>query len=32
VGGIVEVAHGDKARPIHLLSQADITVTDFEME
>jgi ABC-type multidrug transport system ATPase subunit len=32
VGVIVEVAHGDKARPIHVLSQADITVTDFEME
>ncbi len=32
VGVIVEVAHGDKARPIHVLSQAAITVTDFEME
>jgi len=32
VGVIVEVAHGDKARPIHVLSQAEITVTDFEME
>jgi ABC-type multidrug transport system ATPase subunit len=32
VGVIVEVAHGDKARPIHVLSHADITVTDFEME
>lgn len=32
VGVIVEVAHGDKARPIHVLSEADITVTDFEME
>ncbi len=32
VGVIVEVAHGDKARPIHMLSQADIQVTDFEME
>jgi hypothetical protein len=32
VGVIVEVPHGNKARPIHLLSQADITVTDFEME
>jgi ABC-type multidrug transport system ATPase subunit len=32
VGIIVQVAHGDKARPIHVLSKADITVTDFEME
>lgn len=32
VGVIVEVPHGDKARPIHVLRQADITVTDFEME
>jgi ABC-type multidrug transport system ATPase subunit len=32
VGVIVEVAHGDKARPIHVLRGADITVTDFEME
>ena len=32
VGVIVDVAHGDKARPIHVLSQADINVTDFEME
>jgi ABC-type multidrug transport system ATPase subunit len=32
VGVIVEVAHGEKARPIHVLRQADITVTDFEME
>lgn len=32
VGVIVDVPHGDKARPIHVLSQADITVTDFEME
>jgi ABC-type multidrug transport system ATPase subunit len=32
VGVIVEVAHRDRARPIHVLSQADITVTDFEME
>ena len=32
VGVIVEVPHGEKARPIHVLSQADITVTDFEME
>ena len=32
VGVIVEVAHGDKARPIHVLSDAEITVTDFEME
>jgi ABC-type multidrug transport system ATPase subunit len=32
VGVIVEVAHGDKARPIHVLAGADITVTDFEME
>ncbi len=29
VGVIVEVAHGDKARPIHLLSQNQIAVTDF---
>ena len=32
VGVIVEVAHGDKARPIHLLAEANIRVTDFEME
>lgn len=32
VGVIVEVPHGDKARPIHVLRAADITVTDFEME
>jgi hypothetical protein len=32
VGVIVEVPHGDKARPIHRLREADITVTDFEME
>ncbi|MBW7885102.1 MAG: ABC transporter ATP-binding protein [Caldilineaceae bacterium] len=32
VGVIVEVAHGEKARPIHMLSQASIQVTDFEME
>lgn len=32
VGVIVEVPHGDKARPIHVLREADITVTDFEME
>lgn len=32
VGVIVEVAHGEKARPIHTLSQANIRVTDFEME
>ena len=29
VGVIVEVAHGDKARPIHVLSQHHIAVTDF---
>jgi ABC-2 type transport system ATP-binding protein/nitrous oxidase accessory protein len=29
VGVIVEVAHGDKARPIHVLSQHQIDVTDF---
>lgn len=32
VGVIVDVAHGDKARPIHMLSAANIEVTDFEME
>ena len=32
VGVIVDVAHGEKARPIHTLRQADIHVTDFEME
>ena len=32
VGVIVDVAHGEKARPIHTLSQANIRVTDFEME
>jgi ABC-type multidrug transport system ATPase subunit len=32
VGVIVEVPHGEKARPIHVLRGADITVTDFEME
>ena len=32
VGVIVDVDHGDKARPIHVLSRADIQVTDFEME
>ncbi|MBK8048988.1 MAG: ABC transporter ATP-binding protein [Anaerolineales bacterium] len=29
VGVIVDVAHGDKARPIHALSAADICVVDF---
>ncbi len=32
VGVIVDVAHGEKARPIHTLHQANIQVTDFEME
>jgi len=32
VGVIVDVAHGEKARPIHTLHQANIRVTDFEME
>jgi ABC-type multidrug transport system ATPase subunit len=32
VGVIVDVAHGEKARPIHTLRQANIHVTDFEME
>ncbi len=32
VGIIVDVAHGEKARPIHTLHQANIHVTDFEME
>jgi CRP/FNR family transcriptional regulator len=31
-GLLVEVNPGEKARPIHLLSSADIDVTDFEME
>jgi ABC-type multidrug transport system ATPase subunit len=31
-GVLVEVNPGEKARPIHLLSSADIDVTDFEME
>lgn len=29
IGVIVDVAHGDKARPIHVLNAADIRVTDF---
>jgi ABC-type multidrug transport system ATPase subunit len=32
VGVIVDVAHGEKARPIHVLGRADIEVIDFEME
>lgn len=32
VGVIVQVPHGAKAEPIHLLSQAEIRVTDFEVE
>ena len=32
VGVLVEVRPGEKARPIHALSHADIDVTDFEME
>lgn len=32
VGVIVQVAHGEKARPIHVLRAAEIHVTDFEME
>ncbi len=29
IGVIVDVAHGDKARPIHVLSAANIQVVDF---
>jgi len=32
VGVIVDVSHGEKARPIHTLSRAHIEVIDFEME
>ncbi|MFO7633940.1 MAG: ABC transporter ATP-binding protein [Caldilinea sp.] len=32
VGVIVDVAHGEKARPIHMLGRANIEVIDFEME
>lgn len=32
VGVIVDVAHGEKARPIHTLGRADIEVFDFEVE
>ncbi len=32
VGVIVDVAHGEKARPIHTLGRANIEVTDFELE
>lgn len=32
VGVIVEVAPGEKARPIHTLRRADIEVSDFEVE
>lgn len=32
VGLLVDVLSDEKARPIHLLSQADIRVTDFEVE
>ncbi|HQY92953.1 MAG: ABC transporter ATP-binding protein [Caldilinea sp.] len=32
IGVIVDVAHGEKARPIHVLGRADIEVIDFEME
>jgi len=32
VGVIVQVPHGAKAEPIHVLSRADIEITDFEVE
>lgn len=32
VGVIVDVAHGEKARPIHMLGRANIEVIDFELE
>ncbi|GIK72098.1 MAG: ABC transporter ATP-binding protein [Chloroflexota bacterium] len=32
VGVIVDVAHGEKARPIHALGRANIEVIDFELE
>ncbi|MFN3332040.1 MAG: ABC transporter ATP-binding protein [Caldilinea sp.] len=32
VGVIVDVAHGEKARPIHTLGRANIEVVDFELE
>ena len=32
VGVIVDVAHGEKARPIHTLGRANIEVIDFELE